>query len=148
MNMLLDLLDDDNIWNIARIIHVSHVRVDISNKWKCNVTLRYEGWGSKWDMILSYPNKQLARIFTYTKQVRCFVMLKERSSRGSSNSSSSSSKLLPPNKDQDNTNNWTNVWPCKVSFRVPHMNSASACNSFYPTVHDTYSTILCTTMYD
>jgi hypothetical protein len=45
VNMLLDLLDDDNIWNIARIIHVSHVRVDdISNTWKCYVTLRYEGW--------------------------------------------------------------------------------------------------------
>jgi hypothetical protein len=128
VNMLLDLLDDDNIWNIATIVHVSHERVDISNKWKCYVTLRYEGWGSKWDMILNYPNARLARIFTYTKQVRCFVMLMERSSRGSSNSSSSSRKLLPPNDDQDNTNNWTNVWPCKVSFRVPHQNRSNACN--------------------
>lgn len=42
---------------------------------QCQVTIRYEGWGSEWDETLPYPHPRLARLFTYTKKVKCFVDL-------------------------------------------------------------------------
>jgi hypothetical protein len=115
--MALDLLDDEFIWNLARIVRVS------SEGNRCNVTVRYEGWGSKWDIELPYPNERLARMFTYTRQVRCFAILL------------GSSKVEIDDKVNNpdhtiflyGTDNWTNVWPCKVSFRMPHQDRQSAC---------------------
>ncbi len=42
---------------------------------KCHVTVQYEGWGEQWDETLPYPNNRLARMFTYTKKVKCFVAM-------------------------------------------------------------------------
>ncbi|KAL3799489.1 hypothetical protein ACHAW5_009323, partial [Stephanodiscus triporus] len=109
VNMPLDILDDKFVWNLARIARVS------CEGDKCNVTVRYEGWGSKWDVELPYPNRRLARVFTYTRQVRCFVSL-----LGSSKIEIGDKVNTPGHVD------WTDAWPCKVSFRMPHHNRESA----------------------
>ena len=117
VNMPLDILDDEFIWNLARIVRVSY------EDDKCYVTVRYEGWGSKWDVELPYPNERLARVFTYTRQVRCFVTL-----LGSSKVEICDKASIPGHLLLKNSDNWTDAWPCKVSFRMPCHNRESACD--------------------
>ena len=99
INMPLEICDNDLIWSAAKI-------TKISNK---TVTVRYEGWGSEWDEDISYPNQRLARIFTYTKRVKCLALIlkKKKNVRG-------------VNTTRNNIRNWTDAWPCTVSFRMPH----------------------------
>jgi hypothetical protein len=115
--MPLDILDDDVTWNLARIVRVS--REDD----KCYVTVRYEGWGSKWDVELPYPNERLARVFTFTRQVKGFVSL-----LGSNKVDIGDKSSIPGHLLLNNSDNWTDAWPCKVSFRMPHHNRESACD--------------------
>jgi hypothetical protein len=116
--MPLDLLDDEFIWNLAKIIRVSSV----GDTYK--VTVRYEGWGSEWDIELPYPNERLARVFSHTRQVRCFAIL-----LGSSKVVTDDKVNIPGDISSKDINNWTNVWPCKVSFRMPHHDKQSACDA-------------------
>ena len=115
--MPLDILDDDFTWNLARIVRVSY------EDDKCYVTVQYEGWGSKWDVELPYPNERLARVFTYTRQVRGFVTL-----LGSNKVEIGDKTSIPGHLLLKNSDNWTDAWPCKVSFRMPHHNRESACD--------------------
>jgi hypothetical protein len=118
VNMPVDVLDDEFIWNLARIVCVS------SEGSKCNVTVQYEGWGPEWDIVLPYPNERLARVFTYTRQVRCFAVL-----LGSNKIEIDDKVNIPEHKFLKKADNLTDVWPCKVSFRMPHNNRQSACNA-------------------
>lgn len=104
MNMPLEIRDNDFIWSAAKIHKISN-----ANSKNCSVTIRYEGWGSEWDEEMTYPNPRLARIFTYTKRVKCLaaVLSKKKELRGVSAKSS-------------NIRNCTDIWPCTVSFRMPH----------------------------
>ena len=115
--MPLDILDDDFTWNLARIVRVSY------EDDKCYVTVQYEGWGSKWDVELPYPNERLARVFTYTRQVRGFVTL-----LGSNKVEIGDKTSIPGHLLLKNSDNWTDAWPCKVSFRMPRHNEESACD--------------------
>jgi hypothetical protein len=110
INMPLEIRDQDFIWSSAKIIKVTNPDC----KESCSVTVRYEGWGSEWDEELSYPNTRLARIFTYTKRVKCLavVLSKRKEIRGG-------------NATPNDTRNWTDIWPCTVSFRMPHPSSPS-----------------------
>lgn len=105
--MPIEIRDNDFIWSAAKIIEISN-----TNPKNCRVIIRYEGWGSEWDEELPYPNPRLARIYTYTKRVKCLanVLCKRKELRGVSNGAGSS----------NNVRNWTDVWPCTVSFRMPH----------------------------
>lgn len=107
MNMPLEIRDEDYIWSAAKIIKISN-----SNK-QCRVTVRYEGWGPQWDEELTYPNPRLARIYTYTKRVKCLatVLAKKKEIRGFGVNAP-----IPNN----HTRNWTDIWPCTVSLRMPH----------------------------
>ena len=107
MHMPLEILDEDYIWSSAKIIKISN------SKQKCRVTVRYEGWGSEWDEELTYPNPRLARIYTYTKRVKCLanVLSKKKEIR-----------VIGVNSQMPNNHvrNWTDIWPCTVSLRMPH----------------------------
>ena len=105
--MPLEILDSDGIWNVAKVICVK------KSKSECHVTIRYDGWGSDWDEEMSWPNERLARIFTYTKCAKCFIALLD-SKRVESSSRS--------------VKNWSNLWPCKVHFRMPFPNDDDACD--------------------
>jgi hypothetical protein len=106
-NMPIEIRDNDFIWSSAKIHKVSN-----PGSKNCRVTIRYEGWGSEWDEELPYPSPRLARIFTYTKRVKCLgsVLSKKKEIRGVDTSSTATNI----------TRNWTHVWPCTVSFRMPH----------------------------
>lgn len=104
VGMPLEILDSDNIWNLAKVIRVK------KTKSECHVTIRYDGWGSDWDEEMSWPNERLARIFTYTKCAKCFIALLESKRVESSRS----------------VKNWSNLWPCKVHFRMPVPNDDDA----------------------
>jgi hypothetical protein len=98
VNMPLEILDPDSIWSAGKIIAVSH-------DGDCtNVKVRYEGWGSEWDEQMPYPNPRLARIFTYTKRVKCLAV--------------ALAKKDAPTATIDR--NWSAYWPSTVSFRTPH----------------------------
>ncbi|KAL7521326.1 hypothetical protein ACHAWX_006000 [Stephanocyclus meneghinianus] len=109
VNMPLEILDPDFIWSSAKIIKVSN----INSEQTCRVTVRYEGWGAEWDEELPYPNTRLARIFTYTKRVKCLAVLlsKKKDIRGVNASGTAAPCSI---------RNWTDIWPCTVSFRMPH----------------------------
>eukprot|EP00804_Cyclotella_cryptica_P026736 CCRYP_007952-RA/>CCRYP_007952-RA protein AED:0.00 eAED:0.00 QI:160/1/1/1/1/1/2/163/737 len=109
INMPLEILDPDCIWSSAKIIKVSNIK----SSQTCHVKVRYEGWGSEWDEELPYPNTRLARIFTYTKRVKCLAALlsKKKDIRGVNASAAAAPNII---------RNWTDIWPCTVSFRMPH----------------------------
>ena len=110
VNMPLEVLDEDGIWNYAVITRVtySNNNTDASQP-KCYVTVQYKGWSEKSKDILSYPNERLARVFTYTKTVKCLVRLtgmKKKAIFGKD-----------VNKTGRKAKNLTDLWPCKVYFR-------------------------------
>lgn len=91
--MRVEIRDKDYIWSAASIFRVNE---DIT------VTVRYDGWGFEWDEIVPYPSPRLAKIFTYTKEVKCAAELFPKRSKGS------------------------NAWPCKVQFRMAHPGHTNA----------------------
>jgi hypothetical protein len=98
--MRLEIRDPDFIWSSAKLI-------DLQKRGGKNiVTIRYDGWGDEWDELLEYPNVRLARLYTYTKEVRCWVDIMTKKKR-----------KAPPKKDGKH---WCTIWPCRVKFRMPH----------------------------
>ena len=67
----------------------------------------------------SLPEQRFGRVFTYTRLVRGFVTLLGSNKVKIGDRAS----LLLKNSD-----NWTDAWPCKISFRMPHHNRESACD--------------------
>ena len=45
----------------------------VIKNWKTKIKVRYIGWSSEWDETLPYPHSRLARMYTYTKRVKCWV---------------------------------------------------------------------------
>uniref|UniRef100_A0A7S2UET3 Uncharacterized protein n=1 Tax=Attheya septentrionalis TaxID=420275 RepID=A0A7S2UET3_9STRA len=100
LDMRLEIRDPDFIWSSAKLI-------DLQKRGGKNiVTIRYDGWGDEWDELLEYPNVRLARLYTYTKEVRCWVDIMTKKKR-----------KAPPKKDGKH---WCTIWPCRVKFRMPH----------------------------
>eukprot|EP00571_Detonula_confervacea_P015873 CAMPEP_0172303214 /NCGR_PEP_ID=MMETSP1058-20130122/4790_1 /TAXON_ID=83371 /ORGANISM="Detonula confervacea, Strain CCMP 353" /LENGTH=748 /DNA_ID=CAMNT_0013013955 /DNA_START=146 /DNA_END=2387 /DNA_ORIENTATION=+ len=129
LNMPIEIRDSDFVWNMSRITRISYDNDKCQNNSgnssgldgsppKCHVTVRYEGWGPHWDETLRYPNERLARVFTYTKLVKCFVTLLGSKKNDIPNEGNAESAK--------NIRNWTDTWPCKVFFRMPHPNQSHA----------------------
>lgn len=88
--MRLDVRDEDYIWCPARVVKVHQTRGS-----ETFVTVRFEGWGDKYNERVAWKNNdRLAPLYSFTKCVKCLV------------------DVLPQEKD--------NLWPCKVHLRMPH----------------------------
>jgi len=113
IGMEVELRDPDFIWSGASIVKVQINEDDInkthlgskSSQFEAPfvVSLRYIGWGSEWDEVLPWPHPRIARLFTYTKRVKCLFHM-----------TTSSSAKRKRNKD------FTVTWPCNVHLRMPH----------------------------
>lgn len=116
--MHVELRDPDFIWSAATIVEVKKGRKKTD---PTEVVLRYDGWGHEWNETLSWPNPRIARLFTYTKRVKCFLNIA---------SGSSSCSVKKKNGDTNATSAIASVsskeWPCKVQFRMPHPGSKHA----------------------
>jgi len=87
-----------------------------------DVKIRYDGWDETWDEILPYYNNlRLAKVYTYTRRVRCFVdfLVKAKTTtttfKDDINNNNFTSSCPTPARI-----NGTNLWPCTVRFRMPH----------------------------
>ena len=116
--MSLEILDPDFIWSSATVESIIHQEDNNNNHGnKQVVNIRYEGWGAEWDEQLSWPNERLAKLFTYTKRVKCLA------------------SILPIKKDrkkskaQPQSSTQNSLWPCCVSFRMPHSSSIGENNN-------------------
>mmetsp|Transcript_28094 Transcript_28094/g.41794 ORF Transcript_28094/g.41794 Transcript_28094/m.41794 type:complete len:633 (-) Transcript_28094:552-2450(-) len=105
----IEIRDPDFIWSAATIVNIqygtnsdSKSDNDESTAKITDVTVRYDGWGCQWDETLTWPSRRLAKLFTYTKRVKCFV------------------DILSKGKGTQ-----CSVWPCTVSIRMPHPNNAN-----------------------
>ena len=125
VGMEIDFRDPDYIWSSAKIVKVSTAKVKTTSpsskgtastqgsptkEKRLQVTVRYDGWPSDWDEVVSWPCVRVARLFTYTKRLRCLadgllVMKKNRSKTRADDGA----KL-----------NYCSYWPCTVRFRMPH----------------------------
>lgn len=75
----------------------------------CRPILTYstQGWLADYDEIVEWPNgPRIAKIFTYTRQVKCLARLLP------SNRTKKSRSKIPKDKNSE-------LWPCKVLFRMP-----------------------------
>mmetsp|Transcript_6173 Transcript_6173/g.13574 ORF Transcript_6173/g.13574 Transcript_6173/m.13574 type:complete len:619 (-) Transcript_6173:99-1955(-) len=121
VGMEIDFRDPDYIWSSAKIVKVSKARgrpsdpsttgtKGRSTNGKIQVTIRYDGWPSDWDELVSWPSVRVARLFTYTKRVKCLVdgLLVTKKHRG---------KTIA---DDGTKIGYCSYWPCTVRFRMPH----------------------------
>lgn len=60
------------------------------------VTVHFEGWDSSFNQHLSWSSERLAPLYAFTKSVKCLA------------------EVLPKKRGH------SNLWPCKVQFRMPH----------------------------
>ena len=101
--MRVEILDSDYIWSTVKIIEV--IKDDDAD---VKVKVRYDGWGSEWDEVVSWrDNKRLAKLFTYTKQVKCLA------------------DFIPNQRKKGNKKSSLHLWPCTVNFRMPHPDGTS-----------------------
>lgn len=108
VGMEIDFRDPDYIWSSGKIVAVKSTK---SKAGKKQVTVQYDGWPPDWNEVVSWPSVRIAKLFTYTKRIRCFVdgILPKKS---------------PPKKkasgDPGRKPVTCHVWPCMVRFRMPH----------------------------
>ena len=85
VGMLVDCCDKDSIWSSVTVLKVHY-----GTPLRC--TIRYDGWDSGWDEIITWTNNsRLAPLSTYSQRVRCIVNLYNR---------------IP--------------WPCVLNIRMPN----------------------------
>ena len=108
VGMEIDFRDPDYIWSSGRIVAVKSTK---SKAGKKQVTVQYDGWPPDWNEVVSWPSVRIAKLFTYTKRIRCFV-------------DGILPKKNPPKKkasgDPGRKPVTCYVWPCMVRFRMPH----------------------------
>ena len=108
VGMEIDFRDPDFIWSSGKIVAVKSTK---SKAGKKQVTVQYDGWSPDWNEVVSWPSVRIAKLFTYTKRIRCFV-------------DGILPKKNPPKKkapgDPGRTPVTCHVWPCMVRFRMPH----------------------------
>ena len=108
VGMAIDFRDPDYIWSSGKIVAVKSTK---SKAGKKQVTVQYDGWPPDWNEVVSWPSVRIARLFTYTKRVRCFV-------------DGILPKKVPPKKkaagDPGRKAVTCHLWPCMVRFRMPH----------------------------
>ena len=88
--MPIELCDKEYIWSSGYIVKVR------GGEENPECTIRYTGWDSAWDEVLSWKNKKrLARINYFTKRALCLVeLISTKTKKG--------------------------LWPCIVHFRMPN----------------------------
>ena len=108
VGMCIDFRDPDYIWSSGKIVAVKSTK---SKAGKKQVTVQYDGWPPDWNEVVSWPSVRIAKLFTYTKRIRCFV-------------DGILPKKNPPKKkasgDPGRKPVTCHVWPCMVRFRMPH----------------------------
>lgn len=105
--MRVDARDVDFIWSHATIIRVFGV-----NK---KVTVRFDGWGKQYDETLEWnaAENRLAPLHSFSKCIKCLVdVLPKKRGRPTDEELDS----LPESAPEI----YSNQWPCKVQFRMPH----------------------------
>ena len=109
VGMEIDFRDPDYIWSSGRIVGVKSTPK--SKAAKKQVTVQYDGWPPDWNEVVTWPSVRIAKLFTYTKRVRCFA-------------EGIIPKKAPPKKKALEGTGRTVVtctlWPCTVRFRMPH----------------------------
>lgn len=106
--MRLEIRDADYIWSSGFIVQVS-TKDDLTM-----VTVASDGWGSEWNEVIQWPNDRLAKLYTYTKQVKCNLdLLRKFRSRKPSRQEM---EKLPKHAKKV----YSTVWPSTVQFRMPH----------------------------
>ncbi len=109
VGMEIDFRDPDYIWSSGRIVGVKSAPK--SKAAKKQVTVQYDGWPPDWNEVVTWPSVRIAKLFTYTKRVRCFA-------------EGIIPKKAPPKKKASEGTGQKAVtctlWPCTVRFRMPH----------------------------
>ena len=108
VGMEIDFRDPDYIWSSGRIVGVKSTPKSKAAK---QVTVQYDGWPPDWNEVVTWPSVRIAKLFTYTKRVRCFA------------EGIIPKKAPPKKKDLEGTGQKVvtcTLWPCTVRFRMPH----------------------------
>ena len=110
-NLEVDLRCLDGIWSAAIIVRVTKAKQRKKNSEKASrsplkdpsspddsydVLVKYAGWADNWNETLPWDSDRLAPLFCYSRRVKGLV------------------KIFTGN---------SNVWPCKVYFRMPTPNN-------------------------
>jgi hypothetical protein len=77
------------------------------------VTVAYDGWGRIYDEKLEWPNERLAKLYTYSKKVKCFADLLRAPK-------TKPLKHLRDTLPKGAHKGYCTSWPCSVEFRMPH----------------------------
>jgi hypothetical protein len=108
--MRIDMRDEYFIWSAARVQRIYHD--DKGNPQTAKI--RFEGWGEQWDEQVQVGSDRIAPLYTFTKEVKCFVtILPKKITR-------------KPSKDQLESlpagavRNYSYVWPARLQVRMPH----------------------------
>mmetsp|Transcript_15927 Transcript_15927/g.23430 ORF Transcript_15927/g.23430 Transcript_15927/m.23430 type:complete len:460 (-) Transcript_15927:829-2208(-) len=102
VGMKLEIRDSDYIWSSGTLREVKKK----SKSGKIEVTVASDGWGREWDEVMEWPNDRLAKLYTYTREVKCFLDLLTKKRRKSSS--------------KDSMSQYCTLWPIIVQFRMPH----------------------------
>lgn len=106
--MRLEIRDTDYIWSSGYIVKVTTKGKNVM------VTVASDGWGREWDELMQWPNDRLAKLYTYTKQVKCNLdLLPKLKSR---KPSKQVLEMLPKHAKHVHST----MWPVTVQFRMPH----------------------------
>lgn len=118
VGMEIDFRDPDYIWSSAKIVKVSRggkgrsspKKASGKGSKKLEVTVRYDGWPSDWDEVVPWPCVRVARLFTYTKRVKCLAdgILSIKKHCGET-LGDDGRKIVH-----------CSYWPSMVRFRMPH----------------------------
>lgn len=104
---MLEIRDEDYVWSKARVLEIQEGRRGL------NVKVRFDGWGESYDETVAWKSERLAKLYTFTKEVKCFLhCLPNKKSKPTRREL----EQLPPKARKV----YSNLWPCLVQFRMPH----------------------------
>lgn len=80
-----DALDEDDVWNIARIVQVTattvrlffllYISLQITNMCNMQVTVHYDGWQAKNNDVIQLSANRLAPVTTFTTMHKCWAKM-------------------------------------------------------------------------
>jgi hypothetical protein len=112
VGMAIDIQDTCLVWSPGRVIQIKNQAGEDINK-KTVVVVRYDGWEHKWDEMIDWDGPRLARLYTYTRRVKCFCSIFPKI-KGKPKKEELID--LPEKAPQI----YSRAWPCSVQFRMPH----------------------------
>lgn len=113
----IDLRDSHNVWSSGTIVSVTKLdNSDLKRTTRYQskaspleknsdyvVVVSYDGWESKWNESLLYPNSRIVRHFSFSRQVKALVDIQASKQRYTSRDGPEPILL----------------WPCRVQVRMP-----------------------------